>query len=50
MNYLNRDKIKINEIIKCGYKPYIIKDLGKYNRVFVEEEFNKLTFFLKNNC
>lgn len=37
----NRDKIKIEEIIKCGYKPYIIKDMGKYNPRFVEKEFNK---------
>lgn len=35
----NRDKIKISEIIKCGYQPYIIKDLGKYKKLFVEEQF-----------
>ena len=38
----NRDKIKIEEIKKCGYTPYIIKDMGKYNSQFVENEFNKL--------
>lgn len=37
----NRDKIKVNEIIKCGYTPYIIKDMGKYNIKFVTEEFEK---------
>jgi len=37
----NRDNIKISEIRKCGYKPYIIKDMGKYDPKFVEEEFNK---------
>ena len=37
----NRDSIKIEEIIKMGYKPYIIKDMGKYNPLFVEEEFKK---------
>lgn len=37
----NRDKIKINEIKKLGYSCYIIKDLGKYNKDFVENEFNK---------
>ena len=37
----NRDSIKIEEIIKSGYTPYIIKDMGKYNPAFVEEEFNK---------
>lgn len=39
-----RDKIKVNEIIKFGYKPYIIKDMGKYNKNFVNLEFEK---FLK---
>lgn len=38
----NRDKIKINEIIKLEYEPYIIKDLGKFNKEFVELEFDKL--------
>lgn len=37
----NRDRIKIAEIKKCGYTPYIIKDMGKYKPQFVEEEFNK---------
>ena len=38
----NRDKIKIKEIKNCGYTPYVIKDMGKYNPQFVEEEFKKL--------
>lgn len=37
----NRDKIKIKEIKNCGYIPYIIKDMGKYNPKFVKEEFIK---------
>jgi DNA-directed RNA polymerase subunit RPC12/RpoP len=37
----NRDKLKIDNIIKCGYTPYVIKDMGKYNPKFVENEFNK---------
>ena len=37
----NRDKIKINEIINCGYKPYIIKDMGSHNKRFVNEKFNE---------
>ncbi len=37
----NRDAIKINEIIKAGYTPYIIKDLGKHNPEFVKLEFQK---------
>ncbi len=40
----NRDKIKINEITKMGYIPYIIKDMGAYNEAFVNSEFEK---FLK---
>lgn len=38
----NRDTIKMKEIEKCGYKPYIIKDMGKYNPNFVKKEFQKL--------
>ena len=38
----NRDKIKIREIINCGYEPYVIEDYGKYNKEFVEKEFEKL--------
>lgn len=37
----NRDRIKIQEIQKCGYKPYVIKDMGKFNQQFVESEFEK---------
>ena len=38
----NRDRIKIKEIEKLGYVPYIIKDMGKFNKEFVENEFEKL--------
>lgn len=38
----NRDKIKIEEIKKAGYIPYIIKDTGKYNTNKVIDEFNLL--------
>lgn len=44
----NRDNIKIREIEKFGYTPYIIKDDGKYNEVFVKEEFNKFISYLKD--
>jgi hypothetical protein len=37
----NRDKIKIKEILNSGYVPYIIKDMGKQNKIFVEKEFKK---------
>lgn len=35
----NRDKIKLKEIKNCGWTSYIIKDLGKYNKDFVQEQF-----------
>ena len=37
----NRDKIKINEIKNLGYTPYVIKDMGKFNPTFVQEQFKK---------
>lgn len=45
----NRDKIKLKEIENCGYRSYIIKDLGdrkrSENESFVKSEFEK---FLKH--
>lgn len=35
----NRDQIKIKEILSCGYIPYVIKDLGKFNLNKVQTEF-----------
>lgn len=43
----NRDKIKLIEIKKAGYFPYIIKDDGKYDFKFVEDQFNVFLDFLK---
>lgn len=43
----NRDKIKIEEIKKCGYIPYIIKDLGKYNLEKVNTEFKNFLDYIK---
>lgn len=37
----NRDKIKVMEIENCGYIPYVIKDMGSYNKQKVNEEFSK---------
>lgn len=37
----SRDKIKIHEIENAGYIPYVIKDMGRYNKKFVESEFEK---------
>jgi len=34
-----RDKVKTAIIQKYGYTPYVIKDMGKYNTKFVEQEF-----------
>lgn len=36
----NRDRIKIKEIKKSGYTPYVIKDMGKYNPDKVQNEFD----------
>jgi hypothetical protein len=41
----NRDKIKMKVIENNGYKNYIIKDLGKFNKNFVKEQFE---LFLKS--
>jgi hypothetical protein len=46
---INRDKIKIEEIKKCNYIPYIIKDMGSYNLEFVKEKFNEFINYLKEN-
>lgn len=37
----NRDKIKEKEINKLGYTLYVIKDMGKHNIDFVNDEFKK---------
>jgi hypothetical protein len=44
----NRDRIKIKKIIQYGYLPYIIKDIGKFNKNFVQNEFLSLQNFIKN--
>jgi endogenous inhibitor of DNA gyrase (YacG/DUF329 family) len=44
----NRDKIKITEIENKGYIPYIIKDMGKYDKCFVESQFEKLLEYINN--
>lgn len=42
----NRDKIKLLEIQKCGYIPYIVKDMNGKDYHFVEKEFEKFHRFL----
>ena len=43
-----RDKIKIIEILKCGYTPYIIDDFGKFNENFVKAKFDEFLTKLQN--
>jgi hypothetical protein len=43
----NRDRIKLKKIRDNGYLPYVIEDYGRYNPVFVEQQFHKfLTIFV----
>lgn len=44
----SRDKIKIDNILSCGYTPYVIKDMGKYDKKFVEEQFEKFVKWLND--
>lgn len=43
----NRDRLKIEEIKKCGYVPYIIEDLGKFSIAKVNAEFSKFEKFIE---
>jgi hypothetical protein len=47
---INREKIKIDEIRKMGYTPYIVEDRGRYNLSFVRSEFKKFRLFIENGC
>jgi len=42
-----RDKIKLSVIKDNGYTPYIIKDLGRANKVFVQSEFDKFLHYIE---
>jgi hypothetical protein len=44
-----RDKIKIEEIRKAGYVPYVIEDLGQFNKEKVAKEFEKFVSYIKEN-
>jgi hypothetical protein len=37
----SRDKIKKDKIESFGYVCYIVKDMGKFNKDFVKQEFEK---------
>ena len=42
-----RDEIKRVKILKAGYIMYVVDDEGKYNKEFVEKEFQKFLDSLK---
>ncbi|MBS0285955.1 MAG: hypothetical protein JSR17_01450 [Proteobacteria bacterium] len=42
----NRDSQKNEAIIRSGYTPYNIKDMGSYNKKFVESEFKKFLDYI----
>lgn len=42
-----RDSIKLKEIVSAGYIPYIVKDMGKMNKIFVRKEFQKFLQFIQ---
>ncbi len=44
----NRDKIKLKEIEKFGYTPYVIKDMGKFNKDFVNEKWLEFLEYVNN--
>lgn len=39
-----RDRVKIAIIKRYGYIPYVIKDMGRYDKAFVEQEFEIFKF------
>lgn len=45
----NRDTLKIKEIERFGYTPYIIKDMGKFDENKVKDEFKRLQDYIKIN-
>lgn len=42
----NRDKIKLKEIEKAGYLPYVIVDMGREDKDFVKKQYQILKNFL----
>jgi hypothetical protein len=45
----NRDRFKVENIKKCGYFPYVIKDMGKESISFVQSEFQKFLLEIEKN-
>lgn len=46
---VNRDKIKAKEIKDSGYSLYVIKDFGKYDKKFVEKQFEIFLKYIVDN-
>lgn len=44
---INRDKIKVQEIIKFGYTPFIVEDDTSNNLFFVKNQFKRLLEMIK---
>lgn len=44
----NRDLLKLKEIKRCGYTPYIIRDPRGFNPLFVKFQFKILLEYLEN--
>ena len=44
---MTQDKIKVDKIRAAGYNEYVIDDDGKFDKKFVEEEFEKFLKFFK---
>lgn len=42
----NRDRLKIKAIRDCGFKEYVIEDLGSFDPIFVQEKFGELVNWL----
>ena len=43
----NRDKIKIDEIKKCGYIPLIVEDIERHKSDFITKKFQELLCFIE---
>lgn len=45
-----RDKIKLDVIERHGFQSYVIKDMGRHNPAFVQEEFKKFVEWCEVNA
>ena len=44
-----RDKLKEKAIKECGYEVYTVKDMGRHNKKFVEEQFSIFLEYVEEN-